>query len=411
MKKIIILFCGILLASCQNPCSISGKTIEDTNCDEIIKKLEEEKRCFTYVLDIIEKKDFVLLKQFTDDIQKINNLLIVNKNESQDTVTAKECNDPKRFSLERENDTLWQKINEKNVKFKPDKQQLFYHFMDVWKEYQKLSNDSYPVELPIPDIFGATIRDTIILGQKQNMRGNSITAQKVLYKRQYLRDTVIVKERTLFSFDVCSIMPEKNNISFWVESVSIKGVKKNLEKKNRTLLFATNAGIFNPRNIPEGLFVLDQQVRVPVNKKTGNGNFFMQFGKDTLSNGIFYIDINNKGNIIKTKEYEEHRKNMQNATQSGPILLYNNEINPLFNKESSNFYIRSGVGVTESEIIFIISNEEVTFYALASVFKALGCANALYLDGAISEMYLPALHRMDEGVRLFGGIIGVAVKK
>ncbi len=37
---------------------------------------------------------------------------------------------------------------------------------------------------------------------------------------------------------------------------------------------------------------------------------------------------------------------------------------------------------------------------------ALNCKNALYLDGAISKMYLPALNRFDT-TNNFGAMIGV----
>jgi uncharacterized protein YigE (DUF2233 family) len=86
----------------------------------------------------------------------------------------------------------------------------------------------------------------------------------------------------------------------------------------------------------------------------------------------------------------------------------NGDINPNFKKGSTNVNIRSGVGyMSSSKVVFIISNEEINFYDFAKVFKdCFGCTDALYLDGAISQMYLPEIGRYDSGGN-FGGIIGI----
>ena len=78
--------------------------------------------------------------------------------------------------------------------------------------------------------------------------------------------------------------------------------------------------------------------------------------------------------------------------QSGPMMLVGGEINPLFNDGSPNRHIRNAVGVTASnEVIFAMSEQPVTFYEMASYLLKHGCRDALYLDGAISQMYAPAL--------------------
>ena len=58
--------------------------------------------------------------------------------------------------------------------------------------------------------------------------------------------------------------------------------------------------------------------------------------------------------------------------------------------------------------IFAISDEPVTFYAFARLFRdGLGCANALFLDGSVSSLYAPELGRDDELTPL-GPMIGVS---
>ena len=44
--------------------------------------------------------------------------------------------------------------------------------------------------------------------------------------------------------------------------------------------------------------------------------------------------------------------------------------------------------------VFVISNEPVTFFRFASLFRdKLGCPNALFLDGSVSSLYAPDLGR------------------
>ncbi|HUN01510.1 MAG TPA: phosphodiester glycosidase family protein, partial [Niabella sp.] len=52
----------------------------------------------------------------------------------------------------------------------------------------------------------------------------------------------------------------------------------------------------------------------------------------------------------------------------------------------------------------------VNFYDFVRYFQQLGCKNALYLDGAVSRMYLPEKYRMDYDGN-FGVIIGVTKRK
>jgi uncharacterized protein YigE (DUF2233 family) len=75
------------------------------------------------------------------------------------------------------------------------------------------------------------------------------------------------------------------------------------------------------------------------------------------------------------------------------MLVKNNVINSQFIFNSSNFNIRNGVGIStkwkRKLVVLVISDTKVNFYDFAFLFKSiLGCENALYLDGAISKMYV-----------------------
>lgn len=178
--------------------------------------------------------------------------------------------------------------------------------------------------------------------------------------------------------------------------------KMSLQNKKQ-LLFATNGGMYTPKRLPQGLLVIGgKELHSIDKKKKGYGNFYMQ------PNGIFLIDKKKQAHIISTNEYKKHKKNTLYATQSGPALVLNNKLNSHFNKGSKNKYVRSGVGVlSPSKLVFVISNKPVNFYDFATLFRNyFGCADALYLDGAISKMYLPLLNRNELGGD-FGPIIGV----
>lgn len=107
-------------------------------------------------------------------------------------------------------------------------------------------------------------------------------------------------------------------------------------------------------------------------------------------NGIFYLTADHKPVICRTADFRPV-KNIRYATQSGPMLVVNGSINPLFKKESHNLNIRNGVGILPGgKIVFAMSKEAVNFYDFADHFRQIGCSNALYLDGFVSRTFFPA---------------------
>lgn len=212
------------------------------------------------------------------------------------------------------------------------------------------------------------------------------------------------------TFDIVKIEPEHiNRIHFYYKDKNETGfgnivnLGKGLSARDEKLIFAINGGIFSQTYTPLGLYVENGKEVSKINTSDGEGNFFLK------PNGIFSIQ-NNKGKVIETSAYQ-YSPTITFALQSGPLLVLNNEINPLFAKDSQNKYIRNGVGIAQDgSIIFAISNEPVTFYEFASFFKEnLGSYNALYLDGAISEMYVPKYReKTKENLSV---IIGIVIDK
>ena len=193
---------------------------------------------------------------------------------------------------------------------------------------------------------------------------------------------------------------------------SITNVKHRLEDSGMKPLMITNAGMFTPAHDPQGLYVDKiSEHKYPLDTRDGlPGNFYLK------PNGVFYIDEKNKPHIRLTEEVDimigAKAFTPKIATQSGPILVIDNKIHPLFTKGSNNVNIRSGVGVfSENKVIFAISNTPTNFYDFAVLFRnILNCKNALYLDGAISQMYLSDLNpNIPDGS--FGPILSISTKK
>jgi len=219
------------------------------------------------------------------------------------------------------------------------------------------------------------------------------------------------------TFDVLVVEnPEKVALQlFWKDPNgnaygSFARLYKQLASEDKRLLFAANAGMYEPgkkpgQNQPKGLYIeKGKRLRPLIKDKKGYGNFYMQ------PNGVFWIDKRLKPHVTPTDSFPAYRKQAYYATQSGPMLVHSNQINSIFRLGSTNLNIRNGVGVnTKGQLVFIISRRPVNLYDFASIFRdQYDCPNALYLDGAISQTFLPALGREDGG-RNFGPIIGMWV--
>ncbi len=208
------------------------------------------------------------------------------------------------------------------------------------------------------------------------------------------------------SFDLVKIKKEKIAlIHLYYKDKNGKKIEDidDLKRQKEKLIFAMNAGIFSETYEPLGLYIENNIKISELNKNEGNGNFYLQ------PNGVFILK-KNRSQIVETKKY----KNLTDtifAIQSGPMLVIDNQINPVFNKNSQSKYIRNGVGIDQNgDIIFVISNQAVTFYEFASIFKdKLKCNHALYLDGAISEMYVPKYREITK--RKFSVMIGIERKE
>jgi uncharacterized protein YigE (DUF2233 family) len=198
-------------------------------------------------------------------------------------------------------------------------------------------------------------------------------------------------------FDIYKVPVVQNGLKLYctdeqnVPFRDVQTLRGYLQSKQQSLVFAMNAGMYTPENLPKGLYIENKQLRVPLDTATtGFGNFYLQ------PNGVFAFD-DTSAVVLETKTFQKQSKQYHFATQSGPLLVINGHLNPVFTPQSTSLFIRNGVGITEGgKIVFAISNQPVNFYVFAMLFKEqLHCPNALFLDGAISKMYAPEINRLD----------------
>lgn len=170
---------------------------------------------------------------------------------------------------------------------------------------------------------------------------------------------------------------------------SVEALRSWSSAQGRELLFATNAGIYDTGFRPLGLHVEDGVVLRRLNTVRGDGrrgNFSMQ------PNGVFHVDASGRAGVVATAEWASAGVDARIASQSGPMLVVDGAINPLFQSSSTSRRLRSGVcAPSPRRVVFAISEAPVNFDAIARVFRdQLGCRDALYLDGTLSRLWTRA---------------------
>jgi uncharacterized protein YigE (DUF2233 family) len=209
-------------------------------------------------------------------------------------------------------------------------------------------------------------------------------------------------------YTVCEVDLRKRAVRlYWRQSdgapyAYLRALPRALDAKSGNLLFATNAGMFDPAHKPVGLYVENGRELVRANTRSGFGNFHMK------PNGVFYV-AGDKAGVLETGAYLKQRPAVDFATQSGPMLVINGRLHPKFDRASSSLKTRNGVGVrSASSIVFAISEGDVSFDAFGKLFRdRLKCSNALFLDGgSAASLYAPALGR-GGNFRPLGPMLGV----
>lgn len=193
----------------------------------------------------------------------------------------------------------------------------------------------------------------------------------------------------------------------------IEALRAWTEGKGRPLAFATNAGIYDRDFRPLGLYVENGKTVVPLNLAHGNprsGNFSL------LPNGVFAIYDDGSAEVRTSEAFRAAARKPRWATQSGPMLVIDGEINAHFDDGSDSMKWRSGVCARNAhEVVFAVSRAPVNFHSFARLFRdQIGCRDALFLDGTISQAFTPASGYAGAPAFMtkpYAGIIAVFPKK
>jgi uncharacterized protein YigE (DUF2233 family) len=168
-------------------------------------------------------------------------------------------------------------------------------------------------------------------------------------------------------------------------------VQAHYEAKGKRVKFLMNAGIYEPGSVPSGLHVEKGARLRPLNLREGEGNFFLKpngvFGLEDRGSGKVFIE---ESGAFAVRERKQALR-LDFAIQGGPLLLVGGARHPKFTDGSPNRKLRNGVGVDAAgKLVFAITaaGQEVNFWDFAGLFLKLGCKDALFLDGDISQMAL-----------------------
>jgi uncharacterized protein YigE (DUF2233 family) len=165
---------------------------------------------------------------------------------------------------------------------------------------------------------------------------------------------------------------------------SFERVQADRAAKGESVKFLMNAGIFEPNGIPSGLHIEKGELLHPLNLANAAGNFFLK------PNGVLVLHRDAQVTLTTSEDWQRNpRAEALWGIQAGPMLLIDGRRHPAFLKESKNRLGRNGVGLdAQGRLVFAMTahGEGTTFWDFAGLFLELGCKNALFLDGTISNM-------------------------
>lgn len=172
---------------------------------------------------------------------------------------------------------------------------------------------------------------------------------------------------------------------------SLEALSEELGADAPRVSFAMNAGMYDEAGAPIGLYVEQGKRRKKLSLRDGPGNFHLK------PKGVFALDGKGRLSVTRSDRFEKAVREPRWATQSGPMLVIDGKLHPKFSAEGDSRFVRNGVGVRDPRTaLFVISEDAVSFGRFARFFRdALGCRNALFLDGSVSSLWDAGSDRMD----------------
>lgn len=171
---------------------------------------------------------------------------------------------------------------------------------------------------------------------------------------------------------------------------SLEAVDAAVKASGRKMIFAMNAGMYEPDRSPTGLFVQDGRPVVALNVRTraqggGTPNFYLR------PNGVFAIG--SSGPVILSTEAYAHSPpdRIRLATQSGPVLLARRVIvSPAVARGTDaqeHRNRRNGICVNGKNVV-LVEVDAMTLHEFAVYLRdVVKCVDALYMDGVVSSVH------------------------
>ncbi|MGQ0531230.1 MAG: phosphodiester glycosidase family protein [Caulobacteraceae bacterium] len=177
---------------------------------------------------------------------------------------------------------------------------------------------------------------------------------------------------------------------------SFEDLQRELGPEARNVRFAMNAGMYNDRGAPIGLYVANGEEQHAISLTDGPGNFHLK------PNGVFWQGQDGAPHLETSESYARELREPRWATQSGPMLVIDGEMHPRFAEDGTSRFVRNGVGLRDVHTAyFVISSGVVSFGRFARFFRdELRCGNALFFDGAVSSLWAPSIGRSDDNHEL-----------
>jgi uncharacterized protein YigE (DUF2233 family) len=150
------------------------------------------------------------------------------------------------------------------------------------------------------------------------------------------KSPVVMTEFHGQAYETCRVDPATQDLRlYWGDAQgsalgNFTALEKKVDSEGGKLLFAANAGMFDPASKPVGLLVENGEEKSPLNLSDGYGNFFLK------PNGVFLINAKHRALVIESSTYVALVTPAVWATQSGPLLVYGGDINPDFIAGSKN---------------------------------------------------------------------------
>lgn len=164
-----------------------------------------------------------------------------------------------------------------------------------------------------------------------------------------------------------------------------------LRARGETLLFATNAGLFHRPDSTTGMLVAQGRLHARLDTSAGPADPCAVANFYCPPNGVFLVSDSGAA-VLPTRDFAARQGSfgrIRLATQSGPLLVRGGALARPFDAASRSGKVRNGVGIrADGTVVFAIADDEVSFHHFASAFRgALRCPDALFLDGAISQLF------------------------